>query len=124
MKRRHLISLMVVAVVAFLAFCGVVFSQSLTPYVSFAEAMEKNSTVQVRGILTGAVNPTNEGRGITFELTDGEGTSVAVIYPGAKPENLEHSESVVVVGRYQDQVFKAEKILVKCPSKYQTKENR
>jgi cytochrome c-type biogenesis protein CcmE len=101
----------------------VVFSRSLTPYVSFAEAMEKKETVQVKGYLAGPVGTMGGGYGISFVLRDDEGTAVNVVYAGAKPDNMEHSESVVVIGCYEDLKFNAEKILVKCPSKYQAEEN-
>ena len=123
MKRRHLLGLGIIAVLIFIAFCAIAFSKSLTPYVNFDEAKKSDKTVQVRGYITGPVSPLGEGYGITFDLTDGEGITVTVVYQGIKPNNLEQAESVVVVGRYQDPQFKAEKILVKCPSKYQTKED-
>lgn len=123
MKRRHLYGL--ILIIVFTVFCGFVFSQSLTPYVSFKEAMEKNGSVQVKGVLLSSkINSINDGHGITFRLEDEEGTIVTVVYPGLKPENLEHSTSVVVIGSYskEEEVFNAEKILVKCPSKYQAEE--
>jgi cytochrome c-type biogenesis protein CcmE len=41
-----------------------------------------------------------------------------VIYNGAKPQDFEMSEQIVVTGRAENGVFKADKILMKCPSKY------
>ena len=123
MKRRHLLSLGIIIVIVFFAFSAVVFSRSLTPYVSFAEAIEKKETVQVKGYLAGPIAALDGGYGITFVLRDDEGTVAAIEYAGIKPDNMEHAESVVVIGRYEDLKFKAEKILVKCPSKYQAKED-
>jgi len=41
-----------------------------------------------------------------------------VVYPNPKPANFEDAEQVVVNGRMEGDVFVAEHILVKCPSKY------
>jgi cytochrome c-type biogenesis protein CcmE len=39
-----------------------------------------------------------------------------------KPANFEDAVSIVAIGRYENGVFAAEKLLVKCPSKYQGEE--
>ncbi|MCS7188329.1 MAG: cytochrome c maturation protein CcmE [Bacteroidia bacterium] len=41
-----------------------------------------------------------------------------VRYPDPKPINFEAASRVVLIGAYQDTFFHAEKILMKCPSKY------
>lgn len=121
MKRRHVLGIAVI--IAFIAFCGFSFSQSLTPYVSFRDAMGKNSVVQVKGELADSlIKPLDGGAGITFTLRDSEGTVARVLYAGIEPENMSHAESVVVVGKYVGGDFSAEQILVKCPSKYQAEE--
>lgn len=120
MKRRHSVGIAVI--VLFIVFCGFTFSQSLTPYVSFNTAKEKGGAAQVKGELAGGVERLAGGAGVSFVLRDDEGTTVRVVYPGIEPENMEHAESVVVVGQYAGQDFHAEQILVKCPSKYQAEE--
>ena len=118
MKKRHIIGLSIILV--FVVFCGFAFRQSLTPYVSLAQAKEKATSVQVKGVLVdGQIRSEGAGRGISFYLQDEEGTIARVLYPGVKPENMEHSTSVVVIGKYAGADFQAEKILVKCPSKYE-----
>ena len=44
-----------------------------------------------------------------------------VAYRGVKPGNFEDAVSVVAIGRYDpaQRVIAADKLLVKCPSKYQ-----
>jgi len=54
----------------------------------------------------------------TFYLQDNNGQTLQVLYNGSKPQDFENSEQVVVVGSYQDSVFYAKQILLKCPSKY------
>lgn len=118
MKRRHMFGLIIIMV--FVVFSCLAFGKSLTPYVSLEQAKEKKSVVQVKGVLVdGKVNVENDRQGISFHLQDEEGTVARVVYPGLKPDNMEHAPSVVVIGKYEAQDFQAEKILVKCPSKYQ-----
>jgi cytochrome c-type biogenesis protein CcmE len=59
---------------------------------------------------------------LQFALVDQKGLSRTVVYYGAKPQDFERSEQVVVVGAIQKQAgpptFVADQILTKCPSKY------
>jgi len=54
----------------------------------------------------------------TFVMADTAGTVRQVVYPNPKPANFEDAERVVVQGQMAGDVFEAEHILVKCPSKY------
>ena len=51
-------------------------------------------------------------------MRDGEGVVREVHYLNPKPANFEDAEQLVVEGQLQNDVFVAEHILVKCPSKY------
>ena len=118
MKQRHIIGLLMIII--FITYSAVTFSNSLTPYVTFEQAKKTNGSVQVRGILAeGLVISLDGGKKIRFVLQDENGTTVPVIYSGAKPDNFEEATSIVAIGKYQDDQFLAEKLLVKCPSKYQ-----
>jgi cytochrome c-type biogenesis protein CcmE len=118
MKLRHSIGLLII--IAFGAYSFTVFQTSLTPYVSFAQAKSSTGAVQVRGVLaTEKIAVTENGKTVTFLLRDEAGEEVPVIYQGAKPEGLDQATSIVAVGKYQNDQFVAEKLLIKCPSKYQ-----
>ncbi len=54
-----------------------------------------------------------------FEMLDENNVSQVVYYPNPMPTDFLRSEQVVVVGAYQNGNFVADKILLKCPSKYQ-----
>jgi cytochrome c-type biogenesis protein CcmE len=54
----------------------------------------------------------------TFYMTDQKGLEKMVVYKGAKPQDFEKSEQVVVIGKIEDDQFKASSLLLKCPSKY------
>ncbi len=53
-----------------------------------------------------------------FWAQDSTGWVARVRYPDPKPINFESAQKIVLIGQYRDSVFYAEKILMKCPSKY------
>lgn len=119
MKRKAV--LIIVIVSAFGVFAAAAFKSSLTPYVTFTEAEARGSTVQVSGVVVddgGAFSDISGGT-FSFTLVDSDGRSMPVEYGGTPPGNFDQAESIVVIGKVQGEVFKAENILVKCPSKYQ-----
>jgi cytochrome c-type biogenesis protein CcmE len=118
MRKRHWIILLIV--ISFFSFSALTFSNSLTPYVTFSQANATNATVQVRGVLADnkAVGAANVGD-VRFRLRDEAGEEVTVLYNGLKPDGLDQASSIVAIGKYQNGQFNAEKLLVKCPSKYQ-----
>lgn len=100
------------------------FSKSMTPYVSFSEAKTSKRTVQVMGALEKGTSrydiPTKT---LHFNLVDPQSKDVIpVTYTDVKPANFEDAVSIVAIGKYGDGGFRAEKLLVKCPSKYQGEE--
>jgi cytochrome c-type biogenesis protein CcmE len=119
-QRRIWYAVGAVLVVAFLAYGTTSFKSNLTPYVSFDEASKTARKVQVAGGLvedsTQYFDATQELR---FAMVDEDGNEMAVHYKGVKPGNFEEAVQIVAVGSYQQGVFEAEQLLVKCPSKYQ-----
>ena len=61
---------------------------------------------------------------LSFTAVDSVGGSVKVIYKNAKPDNLEHSDRLVMKGKMQGDHFECDEILMKCPSKYTDDPNR
>lgn len=61
---------------------------------------------------------------LRFTAKDSVGNTVKVIYRNAKPDNLEHSERLVLKGKMQGDVFECNDIMMKCPSKYTDDPNR
>ncbi|TFG96706.1 MAG: cytochrome c maturation protein CcmE [Calditrichales bacterium] len=116
MKAKYIFG--IVIIVGFIIWAGVSFNKTLTPYVSIAEAKESTTIVQVKGkrLDNGSFN--TDKNLFTFHLIDESGDQVTVVYDGAKPGNFEQATEVVCVGRYENGIFQAKEILVKCPSKY------
>ncbi|MEM8891311.1 MAG: cytochrome c maturation protein CcmE, partial [Bacteroidota bacterium] len=54
-----------------------------------------------------------------FYMQDTTNNVELVYYQDPKPQNFEQAEKVVVVGGYKNENFVAEKIIMKCPSKFE-----
>jgi len=120
MKKSHIIGIILIAlsIGAILS----TFSDSST-YASFNEALkEPEEEFHVVGKLNKTkemdYSPEKDANLFSFYLTDREGTEKKVLFNGAKPQDFERSEQVVIVGEMSGEVFNANKILMKCPSKY------
>jgi cytochrome c-type biogenesis protein CcmE len=113
-----------VLILGFLALGLTTFNKSMTPYVSFDEAMKAGRTVQVMGGLgKGSTHYDTQAKSLHFSLVDEKTKAVLpVVYTDVKPANFEDAISIVAIGKYEKDTFVAEKLLVKCPSKYQGEE--
>ena len=111
-------------ILVFLALGLTTFSSSMTPYVTFDEAERSARVVQVMGGLEqGSSRYDATSKTLHFRLVDLETKKVLpVAYRDVKPANFEDAVSIVAIGKYQKDTFNAEKLLVKCPSKYQGQE--
>ena len=54
----------------------------------------------------------------TFHMKDQDGLSRKIILDKSKPQGFEMSESLVITGRADGEICRAEELLMKCPSKY------
>ena len=128
MKTSHIIVILVIAVAI-----GIIITSAgdSSTYVTFDQAHEmslagnKNS-IHVVGELTkdenGNVIGIKAGEdkvSFSFSMVDDKQRQQLVQYNQPMPADFTRSEKVVVVGRYQGDLFVADKILLKCPSKYQ-----
>lgn len=123
MKRNVLYVLGAVLILVFAGFSLASFRESLTPYVPYDQARTANRVVQVAGgLVDGSSSYDNDAHSLLFTLEDEEtGQTLPVAYEGVKPANFEDAISIVAIGQYSSEtgVFEADKLLVKCPSKYQ-----
>jgi cytochrome c-type biogenesis protein CcmE len=133
MKKSYIILLSIIAIAI-----AVVVSMTgdASEYVDFTQAQQlekdgEDDLVHVVGTLlkdaNGNVegliyNPSIDPNHFEFPLKDLKGFTVTVLYLQPKPQDFEKSEQVVVVGKMKGNVFVADKILMKCPSKYEDKE--
>lgn len=128
MKKSHILVIIVIA-----AAIGILVSTAgdASTYVGFGEAYEmatagNKKDIHVVGELTKdaagnviGIEPGVDKVSFSFTLVDENGKKQKVEYAEPMPQDFTKSEKVVVIGRYEGDVFKASKILLKCPSKYQ-----
>lgn len=106
--------------VAFAVLGVTAFQKTLTPYLTFDEARKARGSVQVMGALDKQSDRYDTGRQeLSFVLLDPAGRRMPVAYRGIQPGNFKDAISIVAIGPYRDGRIQAEKLLVKCPSKYQ-----
>ncbi len=93
---------------------------SMRTYVPFSEARSTGRPVQVIGTLEKSLPVKHYEGYYTMVLKDRDGSPMTVKHAAAKPANLEHADQVVARGRFNREsgLFEAEKVLVKCPSRY------
>lgn len=123
MKKNRMYMFGGLLLVAFAGFSFTAFKESMTPYVSYEKAREGTRIVQVAGALAkGSSSYHDATESLLFTLQDPETKELMKVrYKGLKPANFEEAISIVAIGRYVEgtKEFEAEKLLVKCPSKYQ-----
>lgn len=128
MKKSHIFIVVIIAVAI-----GIIITtgNDASTYASFDDAysmskagntasihvvgeLKKDGVGNVVGIIEGA-----DRVSFSFVLIDNQQKEQIVQYNEPMPPDFTKSEKVVVVGSYRGDVFVAEKILLKCPSKYQ-----
>ncbi len=128
MKKSHILIIIIIA-----AAIGIVVSTAddASTYVTFDQAyqlasngrqasihvvgeLKKDASGNVVGIMPGA-----DLVSFSFIMIDDNKKEQLVVFNEPMPQDFTRSEKVVVIGSYRDDTFVAEKILLKCPSKYQ-----
>ncbi len=116
LKPLHMIGIAMIVLAIVLGYFGL--QSALRPYTtSVSEAISTGRGVQ----LAGDVGSYDAAGNFTFGMQDSTGKIVKVVYGKPKPPNFEQAVSLVAIGHYDasKQVFMADDMLVKCPSKYQ-----
>lgn len=131
MKKSHIIAIVVIAVAI-----GIIITSAgdASKYVTFNEAYQmsqsgNDNSIHVVGELKKDANgkvvgiePGADMVSFSFVLVDENKKEETVRYNQPMPPDFTKSEKVVVVGSYKGGSFMANKILLKCPSKYQEKQ--
>lgn len=115
----------VVLILGFIGYAGYFFADSVTPYVGIAEARMSQRNVQVRGLPDDTVEPHMENEMFVFSIADEEtGEKMLVRYKGIKPDTFDEAYHIVAIGKYTGDAFVADKLLIKCPSKYEAEQGK
>ncbi len=120
-KKTKLVTMFTLPVV-FVALIAGVFTSNVSPYVSPTQVIKQNMTqrnIQVYGqVIVDSIYYNKSNNIETFVLTDGN-NSITVSFRGII-NNLSNATEVVAIGTYNGKMIQAERVLVKCPSKYET----
>lgn len=131
MKKSHLFGILIIA-----ACITIIMTTAgdASTYVSFGEARQMSAGGQAKKVhVVGQLKKTAEGEIIgiepspdklsfSFIMVDHNNQEQKVFYKEPMPADFTRSEQVVVIGSYKNNIFMADQILMKCPSKYQEQE--
>ena len=128
MKKSHILIIVVIAAAIAIM---VTTAGDASTYVTFDQAYELASGGSKKSIhVVGQLKKDDGGHVIgiaegvdkvsfSFVMLDDNGKEQKVEYNQPIPPDFTRSEKVVVIGSYSGEIFRADKILLKCPSKYQ-----
>ena len=120
MKKIHILGIVVIAV----AIGVIIYSLgSSATYSDFTEAAANPDTeYHVVGKLNKTVpvqyDPKINADQCSFMMIDNKGIEKQVVLHKSVPQDIQKSEQIVLIGKMQGDVFEADEILMKCPSKY------
>ncbi len=128
MKKTHIIGILVIAAAIFII---ITTAGDASSYVSFKEAKEmaengNDKMIHVVGQLSKdvegnvvGIEPSDDKLSFSFAMVDNNQETQQVYYNEPMPPDFMRSEQVVVIGSYKNDLFVADEILLKCPSKYE-----
>jgi len=118
MSTKTIVSL--VLMLGFMALLLVNFGQEVGGYMTFVEAESSKSRAHVVGtwVEEQQFAYDRNSNQFSFHMADEQGSIKKVVYNNPMPANFTDAEKVVVEGSIDKDVFVAEHILIKCPSKY------
>ena len=118
MKKKNIIGL--VFIIGFITLAVINFGSTVGGYMDFAEAEKTGVKAHVVGTWVTSEPTRYDPATNTFQfhMADELGKVREVHYLNPKPANFEDAEKLVIEGSVQGDVFVADHILVKCPSKY------
>ncbi len=118
MKPKTILGL--IAIIGFSSLLFFSFGKQVGGYMDFAEAAETEARAHVVGewVLHDQARYDPAKNLFTFYMKDDKGEIRQVHYANTRPASFEEAEKLVVEGRLKGDIFAAEHILMKCPSKY------
>lgn len=120
MKVKYIIGGFITAVALGAGFMAL--DSSKIAYSDLTYAEQSGKRVQVKGVWV-QEKPTDydsHANVFSFTMRDTTDRQIHVMYAGARPNNFELAESIVVKGKVEGGVMHADEILTKCPSKYES----
>ena len=120
MKKSHIIGIVVIAIAI-----GAIFASlgDASTYATFS-TVQKNEGKEfhVVGKLDKSkemiYDPQTDPNLFVFYMKDSDSTEKKVTLHQAKPQDFDHTEQIVAIGKCVGNEFHASSVLMKCPSKY------
>jgi len=123
-KLKFIVAIAVIALtVSYLVYAGV--KDTMVYYLTVEELKDQvpsvyDDRVRVSGIVVPGTIIQNAGEPLMFTLTEG-GETVDITYEGIVPDIFRDDIEAVVEGVYtRDNIFVADTLLAKCPTKYES----
>ena len=123
-KLKFIVAIAVIALtVSYLVYAGV--KDTMVYYLTVEELKDQvpsvyDERVRVSGIVVAGTIVRNTGEPLRFSIADG-GETVDITYEGIIPDIFKDDVEAVVEGVYtQDNIFVADTLLAKCPTKYES----
>lgn len=120
MKKIHIIGIIIIALAI-----GAIFASlgDASTYATFSVAEQNSGKVfHVVGKLDRSkemiYNPEQDPNVFVFYMKDNDSTERKVTLHQSKPQDFEHTEQIVAIGKCVGNEFHASSLLMKCPSKY------
>ncbi|MBI1756967.1 MAG: cytochrome c maturation protein CcmE [Fimbriimonas ginsengisoli] len=115
----------VTAIIVLAGLAAIIFAfvSNASPYGTFADARRSGgNSIHVAGELLKETLDIDARHGILrFAMKDEKGEQMTVEYTGAPPSSLSEATRVVAIGGVKNGVFHSDKLLLKCPSRYEAK---
>ena len=120
MKKSHIIGIVLIAVAI-----GAIFASlgDASTYATFSVAQKnEGKEFHVVGKLDKTkemvYDPEQDPNIFVFYMKDNDSTERKVTLHQSKPQDFEHTEQIVAIGKCVGDDFHASSVLMKCPSKY------
>jgi len=115
--------IMIALAVVYLIYMGI--QSNATYFFTVDELFAKGATMQNQAVrVSGMVDANtikfnNQDLILVFDVVSATGKRMPVIFNGPRPDQMREGSEAIVEGKYDGQTFKAQNLLLKCPSKYE-----
>lgn len=124
-KLKFLIGgIIIIAAIAYLMFTSI--SSTGAYYMSVSELNQQVGTLEGKKVrVEGSIVPESEDWDaanllLRFKMQDDTGQQIVVSFHGSRPSNFARATEAIVEGELTDSgVFRADNLLLKCPSRYE-----
>jgi cytochrome c-type biogenesis protein CcmE len=114
---------MIALAIVFLIYTGV---QSTAAYFLTVDELHAkgetiyNRTVRVSGKVDAkTIDFNNRDLILAFDVTNDTGDRIHVVFNGPKPDQMREGAEAILEGKYDGEIFTAQSLLLKCPSRYE-----